>query len=106
MLLWILGITDIIAGFLLSLSTLVPYNESSFVGIIAGLMIIKGVWSIITAAAANFYFDIIGMADLVGGVLLFICTLGFAAHFFIYLGLVLILKGLWSIVSGIISAGA
>ena len=106
MLLWALGITDIVAGFLLSLCTLVPYTESAFIGTIAGIMIIKGVWSIITASAASFYFDLIGIMDLVVGILLFITTLGFSAHFFIYLGLALILKGLWSIVAGVISAGA
>ena len=105
MLLWILGIIDIVAGAALSLGGLIPYIGNGFIGTIAAIMIIKGVWSIISAAANAFFFDIIGILDLVVGIMLLLTTLGIFLNFFVYLGIALILKGLWSIIAGAMSAG-
>ena len=105
MLLWVLGIFDIVAGVALGFGGLVPYVNNSFIVTIAAIMIIKGLWSIITAAANAFFFDIIGILDLVGGILLLLTTAGIFLNFFVYLGIALVLKGLWSIIAGIMSAG-
>jgi hypothetical protein len=100
MLLVLLSILDLAAGALLSLSGFLQYTNSGFIGILAAFMIIKGIWSIITAAAANFFFDIIGMIDLAAGALLFVTTLGTSFHFFVYVGIALILKGAYSFIVG------
>ena len=105
MILWVLGIIDIIAGSALSLGWLIPYTGNWFIGTMATVLIIKGVWSIITAAANAFFFDVIGILDLVAGLLLLFTTFGVLMHFFIYIGIALILKGFYSLVAGMISAG-
>jgi hypothetical protein len=105
MLLIILSLIDIVAGFALSLCELLPYNGSSFIWFLGAFLALKGVWSILTAAAANFYFDIIGILDLVAGVLLIITTTGLVAHLFVYVGIALILKGVYSLIMGITAGG-
>lgn len=105
MLLLILSIFDLVAGAALSLCEIFPYVGSGFIGTMAGLMILKGLWSILTAAAAGFFFDLIGILDLVAGILLYLATLGLVAHFFVYIGIALILKGFYSLMVGIIAAG-
>ena len=103
MLLIILSIIDLVAGGLLAFSEVLPYTGSAFVGTVGAFMLAKGVWSVITAAAANFFMDFIGILDIACGLLLVVATTGFVMHFFVYFALALLLKGVYSLIIGLSS---
>ena len=94
----ILGLIDIIAGILLI------FNISNSIVFFIGIFILlKGIWSIITGASAGFYFDIPGLLDLAGGLLIILIAFGIFSEVFVYFGLILIIKGLYSGVFSFIS---
>jgi uncharacterized membrane protein HdeD (DUF308 family) len=101
MLLILLSIIDLIAGGLLAFCEVFPYAGSAFVGTLGAFMLAKGAWSVLTAAAANFYMDFIGALDIVCGILLVVTTFGFSMHFFVYFAVALILKGIYSFIIGL-----
>ncbi len=97
-LLLILGVLDLIAGAALAISGFVPLTA---VGLILGIGIIitlKGVISYLAAAGSGFYFDLLGILDMVSGVFLILAFYGTALGFFIWFGIAMILKAMWSIV--------
>jgi len=96
-----LGLIDLLFGIILAVSGLVDFSGSSLVFFLFILAFIKGVYSILTATAAGFYFDLLGMFDLLSGVFLFLVFSGIQFHFFVYLGIIVILKGIYSILFGL-----
>ena len=101
MLLLLLGILDMIAGIILGLSGFVTFNESSFVLYLGIIMIVKGIVSYLTGAAKGFYMDFMGILDIIGGMLMILAATGFVLFFFPYIGLLLLLKGAYSMLIGI-----
>ncbi len=94
----ILGLIDIIAGIFLIL------NVSAGVAFTLGIiMALKGLWSIIASAAAGFYFEFPGIFDFIGGIFLFLVSQGVFFEFFLYIGLLLLLKGIYSLIISMIS---
>jgi hypothetical protein len=96
-LLLILGILDLIAGAALAISGFVPLTA---VGLILGIGIIvtlKGVISYLAAAGNGFYFDLLGILDMISGVFLILAFYGTSMGFFLWFGVAMILKALWSI---------
>ncbi len=102
MFLAILGFLDLIGGALLGLSGLFPYTGSGFVFTIGIIFLIKGLVSYISAAANGFFMDFMGLLDIVAAILLMLTTWGIVVFFFPYIGILLILKGLYSVVIGIL----
>ena len=101
MLLFVLGLLDIIIGGSLwwaSGSSLAGATMVIILGIIWGL---KGLWSILSAASAGFYFDILGVFDLVSGIFLTMSYIGFSFEVFFYMAILMIMKGLYSFIMGI-----
>ena len=97
-LLLILGILDLIVGAALAISGFVPLTA---VGLILGIGIIvalKGVISYLAAAGSGFYFDLLGILDMLSGVFLILAFYGTALGFFVWFGIAMILKAMWSIV--------
>ena len=85
---------DLAAGLLLLLLN-VPGEIMLYLGII---MLLKGVYSVLAGAAAGFYFDFPGMFDAAAGILMMVATTGFFLEFFIYIGLIVLIKGAYSII--------
>lgn len=102
MILAVLGVLDLICGALLGLSGLIGYVGSGFVSTLAIIMIIKGIISYVSGAASGFFLDFMGVLDMIAGVMLMLATWGFVLFFFPYFGLLLLLKGVYSIIIGII----
>jgi len=103
MFLVILGILDIIVGVVLGLATGNPFLGSSIVFGFGIIWILKGLFSIFSSMASGFYFDILGVMDLFTGIFLLLATNGIVFGFFLYLGILMVLKGLYSFVMGWIS---
>ena len=101
MLLIVLSLIDLIAGLVLLLCEMFSYADSYFVGILGVVIMLKGLWSIATAATSNFYFDIAGMLDVVSGIFIILTTFSIFVHFFVYAGIALILKGAYSMIMGL-----
>jgi len=99
----ILGILDMIFGAVLAASTFADMASNGWVLIFAIIALIKGIYSVVAAAAAGFYLDVLGWLDLLAGLLLLLAYWGFAFPFFLYIGILLILKGLYSFFVGFIS---
>jgi hypothetical protein len=102
MILAILGIVDLIGGAMLGLSGLIPYVGSNFVSTIGIILILKGIISYLSGAAKGFFLDFMGILDIVAGAMLIITTWGFVVFFFPYFGILLALKGVYSVIIGLI----
>lgn len=92
-----LSIVDIFAGSMMS-------NHSfllMFKGIAGYLAIIsmgKGAFSFFGSMASGYYFDWMGVIDVIGGIFLFLISIGVSISFFNYMGITLILKGFYSLI--------
>jgi hypothetical protein len=102
MFLAILGVLDIIGGILLGLSGFIPYIGSGFVSFFGIILIMKGIISWISGAAKGFFLDFMGILDIIAGIMLILATYGFVIFFFPYIGILLLLKGIYSFVIGVI----
>ena len=101
MLLFILGIIDIIGGVILALATGGYIGGSDFLFYLAVFFLLKGIWSLLTAMAGGFYFDLLGITDIVAAVSMFLITAGVVSGVFLWIGVILILKGIYSAAVGI-----
>ncbi|MCX6814546.1 MAG: hypothetical protein NTY20_02780 [Candidatus Aenigmarchaeota archaeon] len=97
-LLLILGILDLIAGTALAISGFVPLTAAGLIFAIGIIVTIKGVISYMMAAGNGFYFDLLGILDMLSGIFLILAFYGTALGFFVWFGVAMILKALWSIV--------
>lgn len=102
-LLEILGIFDIIVGVTLAVSNTFSLAGSALVTWIAILILIKSLYSIIASAAVAFYFDVMGWLDIISAVSLFLALAGVVHEFFIYFGILMIVKGVYSFAMGFAS---
>lgn len=102
MILLVLGILDMISGSVLSLSTTFDMVGNSMVFLFAVIFIIKGLWSLLASISAGFYFDLLGLTDILASILLFLANVGLVHNFFIYIGIIVVLKGIYSFVMGVI----
>ena len=97
-LLLILGILDLIAGAALAISGFVPLTAVGLVFGIGIIITLKGVISYLAAAGNGFYFDFLGILDVLSGIFLILAFYGTAMGFFVWFGVAMILKAMWSIV--------
>lgn len=103
MFLVVLGALDIIAGVILGLATGNPFMGSGIIFGLGVLWLLKGLFSILTSVGSGFYFDILGVMDLFTGIFLLLSTNGIVFWFFLHLGILMVLKGLYSFIMGWIS---
>jgi len=100
MFLVILGVLDIIIGVVLALSPGMPLIASSVVLILGIIAILKSIYSIGTAAGAGFFLDVLGWVDLIAAIFLFMAYGGWVFGFFLYAGIIMVIKGLYSFAVG------
>jgi len=86
--LFVLALVDIFAG----LSFFFKPFSNYF---IAGLILAKGIWSILVARP---HFSLLGLLDCLTGVIIFLKVFGISSSLFIYFGLVVLIKGVYSLV--------
>jgi len=101
MLLTILGVLDVVIGAALWMSSGSPITGSTVILVLSLLWMFKGGWSILSSAAAGWFFDYMGIPDLIAGVLLMMSYLGISFGFFFYVALIMLAKGLWSFLIGL-----
>lgn len=92
----ILGIIDLVAGVLLMFSN--NFAGVSLILLMGIIILIKALYSLGTAFAAGFYFDLLGILDLIAAVFLLLAFYGIFFHFFIYIGIMMVVKGFYSII--------
>ena len=98
----ILGVLDIVFGAVLAAATFADLAGNGWILVFGVLAIIKGIYSVLTAAGAGFYLDVLGWLDLVVGVMLLLVYWDIVFPFFLYIGILIILKGLYSFFVGMI----
>ncbi len=101
MFLVVLGFLDLIIGTILVVSQFYTLAGNSIVLFFAVIALLKGIYSTLTAAGSGFYFDILGWFDLISAVLLFLVHIGIIFNFFLYIGIIMIIKALYSIAMGL-----
>src|SRR4030042_5269255 len=90
----ILAIFDIASGVLLYFHpALVPKLFIYF----AVVCLAKGGWSILSAFVSKFYFEFLGILDVIVGIFLLMLYKGISFSFFPMFGIIIILKGIWSL---------
>ncbi|MBU0953475.1 MAG: hypothetical protein KKA90_03585 [Nanoarchaeota archaeon] len=99
----ILGAIDIIAGIVLTLTGIVSFADNQLVFILAIIFILKSLYSLVTAMAAGFFFDVLGWFDLFAGFILLLATWEITFGFVIWIGIIMIIKGIYSIVMGLVA---
>lgn len=91
--LFILAIIDIVAGIFLYFHPSFLYRPYLWLSVIC---LIKGGWSLVTSAAHRFYFDLLGLLDVVVGISLLLFYNNVTFPFFYIFGVAIILKGVWT----------
>lgn len=91
--LFILALFDIASGILLYFHPAFALNLFIYFSIIC---LAKGGWSILSAIISRFYFEFLGILDVIVGVFLFMLSRGMSFSFFSIFGVIIILKGIWS----------
>ncbi len=91
----ILSIVDIIIGlmiayptFILFTSIVIFYTSLIYVG--------KGLWSIFSSLAGGYYYDWMGVLDVVYGAALFAIYSGISNGIFYWIGIIAIVEGIYS----------
>ena len=104
MIISLLGLVDIVAGIILILGGLPYFHGSSLVFGVAVLAIIKGAWSWLTniASPTGLKLDPMGILDIITGLLLFLVMSGVFFSVFALIGVLAIIKGVYSFVVGLV----
>jgi uncharacterized membrane protein HdeD (DUF308 family) len=100
----VLGIFDIIAGIILAVGGLTVFPGNGLVITLAFIMIIKGIYSWISnlaAAEGGLKIDPMGILDILAGIILVMIFSNMYFFFFAYLGIIEIIKGVYSFVVGL-----
>ncbi|RLJ01607.1 MAG: hypothetical protein DRP11_04115, partial [Candidatus Aenigmatarchaeota archaeon] len=92
------GVVDICVG--IALSGFLPIPRDT-ISLLAFLSILKGLYSILTSIGSGFYFDILGFLDLLGGFALLLLAQGLHHGIFVWIGALILLKGIISTVSAL-----
>ena len=87
----ILGLVDIITGIML-----ITMAQFSFLRVLAFFCIGKGLWSMLSSFAMGHFLEIMGGIDLIAGLCLFLLSSGSSVGLFVFVGITIILKGLYS----------
>ena len=102
MLLTILGLVDVALGAVLAASPYFSYAGIAIIGTLAIIALIKGLYSVLAAAASGYYLSVESWLDLIVGILLFVTTLGIHFNWFLWIGIFEAAKGVYSIFSEMI----
>ena len=100
MFLIILGFLDICGGALLGFSLLPGVAGNPLFFWFGIVFLLKGIYSLFTAIGSGFYFDILGIMDTVSGVFLLLTLIGVTNEIFLYLGIGMVIKGIYSMLMG------
>lgn len=93
-----LGILDVLVAAMIFFGLL----KSLFL-IFGIIWFVKGLWSVGSAAAGGFMFDILGWLDIAAGASLLIVLAGIEWSGFVFIAVLLFIKGVYSILMGISS---
>ena len=100
MILLILGLYDIVVAILLLLMTTFSFTGNGIVNAVAIISLIKGLWSLLSSIFSGYFYDWMGAADTIAGVVLFLATRGNVISVLHLFWIVMVIKGLASIASG------
>lgn len=103
MIIAIFGILDLIAGGILMLGGSIEWAGSEFLFYFMILFALKALYSIFAAIAAGFYFDVMGYLDLAASIFMLLLFWDIAFGFVFWIGLLILLKGIYSLIIGFIS---
>jgi hypothetical protein len=96
-LLSIFGLVDVLLGGVLAASPFFSYAGMAVISALAAIAVVKGLYSVATAAFSSFYFDMLGWLDLIVGALLFLTVFGVHFPWFLWIGVFMAAKGVYSI---------
>lgn len=95
----ILGILDILSGIvLLTYSSFLLFH--GFAGYLGAYSLFKGMISFLSSVGMKYYFDWMGIVDIITGVALLLVTRGVSSGIIQTIGAIAILKGLYSFLRG------
>jgi len=103
-LLFIIALVDVIVGFLLVFNWVFALHTLLFY--FGWIILVKGAWTLFDTMRKKFYFDVPGWIDVLSGIAMLVIFLDGSFPLFWFfkagamiLGVVILLKGLWSILS-------
>lgn len=100
MLIAILSLLDIFSAlFLLFFKNL--YILHGLIGFMAVYSLLKGFFSFLSSVGMRYYFDWMGIVDVLVGISLFLTMWGFPSVFFQTIGVIALLKGIYSILRAV-----
>lgn len=100
-LLFILAFADVLSGIFLFFHPTFWFRLFLYLGV---LSISKGGWSLITAISSHFYFDFLGLLDVIGGLALLLFYYNLTFPLLTVFGIMMMAKGLWSLFFSISSS--
>ena len=72
---------------------------NQYIFILGIFILLKGLWSYFTAAAAGFYYDWLGMIDALAGSSILLTLFRISSPIFLWIGIGLMLKGLFTFIT-------
>ena len=92
-----LGVLDMIAGGVLMFGS--SLTGSGYLLFLAILFFLKAIYSVLTALAGGFLFDVLGWLDLLSALFLLFLYWGFSfGGIFFWVGVLMLIKGIYSFV--------
>lgn len=91
----LMGLLDIVAGFFLISGTDWP-----IIKFFVFYSLLKGISSLISSIALSYYYDWMGLIDLLAGIGLFLLNSGYPYGVFVLVGYASVLKGIYSLFIG------
>lgn len=91
----ILSVIDLLSGSLLLLNLKIVLNY------VAGIMLLKGAFSLLSSLGAGYWFDWMGAIDVISGIALLLFAFGVPAAIFGTLAWIVIFKGLYSLLRSV-----
>jgi len=91
-----ISVIDFAAAFILIWSF-----PGTFMFILGLILISKGIWSIISSLRAGFYFDFMGLIDIVAAVAILIVNLGIPLGFAWIIGIIIAIKATYTLLTSL-----
>jgi hypothetical protein len=92
-----LGILDAVTGFILMLGPWIPLGGNGILFTLGVIILLKGIITWLMAAASRFFFDPLGILDIIAGACCLIEVSGFHLSVFAWIGFFLLVKGAYCV---------
>ena len=94
---FLFALVDIIGGLILISSFVSIFKILLFY--FGWIIFVKGAWTLFNSFRTHFYFDYLGLIDVICGATMLLLFFGWSLSFLWFFGILILIKGIWSILN-------